>query len=172
MFMFISLLAASVDGFICGLMIGGVGVKFRFTDFVKSFGIIFLCCCAAAVTGNLLAYTQLQLYINIVGVAVMLLLGISCLSANTEVANKEVQRTDIMAFSVAMDASVVCLYLAMCGYNIIFIAFVSASLHSVLMYIAAFISNKVIKERWIFCTRYISGIGFLCMALIKLINLE
>lgn len=172
MFMFLSLLAASVDGFVCGFTIGTMGVKFRFKDFIRTFCIIFMCCCVAAVAGNLLAYTKLQFCINILGVAVMLGLGMSCLCSDITDIHNEIKRIDLLALSVAADAGVVCLYLAMCGYNIVIIAFISAFLHSRLMAVAAFISNKVIKEKWIFYTRYVSGLIFLCMAFVKLINLQ
>lgn len=166
--MFLSLLAASADGFICGFIIGGMGVKFRFSDFLKSFAIIFICCIAAATAGNMLAQTQLQKYIDILGIAVMLCLARSAFRGNIEF---KASQTELMALSVATDASAVCLYLAMCGYNIVFISFISAVLHSVLMAAAAVISGKIIKAEWLFCTRYIAGVIFLSMAFVKAINL-
>lgn len=162
--MFFSLLAASIDGFITGFLLGGLGIKLRIKDVFSSFAIIFLCCIVASVTGSFLAQTQLKLYLNIFGVGVMLFLAWTALDNKTI---KPTGKITAVSLSVAVDAGIACMYLCMCGYNLWVVSAVSALLHSGLMATAAAISKRVIRTNWVRYTRYISAGFFIIMAVIK-----
>ncbi len=165
MFMFFSLLAASVDGFICGFILSGLGVKIRFKDFFVSFGVILLCCITASFTGNYIAHTQLQRYINIMGVFILLWLAMSAFYAESMP-----RYTDIApaSLSVAVDASVACLYLSMQGYNIFAVSIVCTLMHCILMTIANIISHRFIKPKYFKYIRFLAGIFFIISAVLKL----
>lgn len=169
MFMFFSLLTASIDGFICGFALSGLGVKFRFKDSVISFTTIAICCLTAALRGKYLSLTQFQKYINLFGCIVLLYLALSALVTDNKA---NVQKNIIKAsFSVAADASVACLYLAMLDYNIFAIAFISAFLHSVLMVAANIFAYKIIKTRYLIYVRYLAAVLFILMAFSKLTDI-
>ncbi len=167
MFMFFSLLAASVDGFVSGFMTGSMGIEFNLKAMMHSFIIIFLCCMAASVAGSCLARTQLGQYINILGVAVMLFLGWTALSEDSHTINRQSKITAV-SLAVAADASVACLYLAMCGYNVWVVSAISAGLHCGLMALASAISHRIIKQEWLKYMKYISAAFFMIMAFHKL----
>ena len=76
-----------------------------------------------------------------------------------------------LALAVAMDAAVVCIYLAMSGYNLWAVSFIGALLHSILMIAGSHAAVKIVREQWIIYTRYIAGMIFLLMAFGKAINL-
>ncbi|MBR4035974.1 MAG: hypothetical protein IKJ05_04490, partial [Oscillospiraceae bacterium] len=103
--MFFSLLAASIDGFVTGFLLGGLGIKLRIKDIFYSFAIIFLCCMVASVTGSFLAQTQLKLYLNIFGVGVMLFLAWTALDNKTI---KPTGKITAVSLSVAVDAGIAC----------------------------------------------------------------
>ena len=166
--MFFSLLAASIDGFVTGFLLGGLGIKLRIKDIFYSFAIIFLCCMVASVTGSFLAQTQLKLYLNIFGVGVMLFLAWTALDNKTI---KPTGKITAVSLSVAVDAGIACMYLCMCGYNLWLVSAVSALLHSGLMAAAAAISHKILKTGWIKYTRYISASFFIVIAAIKITEL-
>ena len=170
MFVFLSLLAASVDGFISGFLIGGMGIKLSFKDILSSFSIIFLCCITASAAGKYLSQTQLGQYLDIMGVLVMLFLAWTALSGKIQSISHN-SKIAAISLSVAADASVVCLYLAMCGYNIWFVSAVSAWLHSGLMAVSAAISHRIIRQDWLVYTKYISAIFFATMAICKIVTL-
>lgn len=171
MFLFFSLLAASIDGFICGFITGASGVKFTYKDFFNSLAVIFLCCVTAAFAGRQIALTTVSKYIDLLGVVVMLVLAMSAFRSAWINENMPQSGVLTLAFSVAMDASAVCLYLAMDGYNVLLVSAMSAVMHSVLMAVAAHISNRIIKDRWEVYTRYLAGIIFLAMAVYKYFHL-
>ena len=165
MFMLLSLLSASVDGFICGFALSGLGIKIRFKEFFISFTIIFLSCIAASIQGKYLAYTRLDRYINLFGGCVMLYLARSTLTSASE---KTVHSNIAYAsLSVAADASVACLYLAMYGYSILTIAFISAFLHSILMYLANLLAYRIIKPGYLKYISYMACGLFIAMAVSK-----
>lgn len=170
MFMFFSLLAASVDGFVSGFVTGSMGIKFNLKAVVHSFIIIFLCCMAASVAGSYLARTQLGQYINVLGVAVMLFLGWTALSEDSQTINRQ-SKIAAISLAVAADASVACLYLAMCGDDIWVVSAISAGLHCGLMALASAISHRIIKQQWLTYMKYISAAFFIIMAFQKLIEL-
>ncbi|MBR6610453.1 MAG: hypothetical protein IKK99_09600 [Oscillospiraceae bacterium] len=170
MFMFLSLLAASADGFISGFVMGTLGTKLKLKDNFLSFSIIFTCCMAASTAGKLLAQTSLAKYINMLGVAIMLLLAYTAFTEKTAKIPSS-GRTAAISLSVAADASIVCLYLAMCGYNIFTLSAISAFLHCLLMAIGAKISNKITERHNFFYARYIRSAFFAIMALWKLVNI-
>ena len=167
MFLFCSLLAASIDGFVCGFLAGATGVKFSVKEFIKSFIIIFICCIIAALIGIYITYTAIGKYIDMSGVIIMLILAASSL--------RDTQTDDIilqssitaLALSVAADASVVCMYLAMDGHSILYVSFISALMHSGLMTTAAYISRSIISEKMLVYTKYISRAIFFIMAVYK-----
>ena len=167
--MFYSLLAASIDGFICGFVLSGLGVKIKFKEFLISFAVIFICCISASFRGKYLAYTQLNSYINLFGGCVMLYLAISFFVSNN---NKAVYNNIICtSFSVAADASVTCLYLAMYGYSIFSVATVSAFLHSILMLVANLLAYKIVKPCWLKYINYLACGIFIYMSVVKFISI-
>ena len=163
--MFFSLLAASVDGFICGFILSGLGVKIRFKDFIISFGVILLCCITASFAGNYIAHTELQRYINIMGVFILLWLAMSAFYAES-VPNY----TDIAtaSLSVAVDASVACLYLSMAGHNIFKVSVLCTLMHCILMYSANIISYRFIEPQYFKYIRFSAGVFFIISAILKL----
>lgn len=169
MFLIFSILAVSIDGFISGFVIAGIGINFDFKDLIKSLGVIFICCIAASFMGQNLAVIYAKKYINILGVLVMLYLAWHTLFI-TDDSDGHLNIYTI-AMSVAADAGIVCIYLAMDGYNLFLISTLSALMHSVLMAAGAKISNIIIKEHRESYTRYTSAAIFLCMALYKLSEL-
>ena len=163
--MFFSLLAASVDGFICGFVLSGLGVKIRFKEFLISFAVIFICCISASFRGKYLAYTRLDRYINLLGGCVMLYLAVSAILSAREIpVHSNITQASL---SVAADASVACLYLAMYGHSIFIIATVSAFLHSVLMWCANLLAYKIIKPSILKYISYLASGIFIYMAIIK-----
>lgn len=165
--MFFSLLAASIDGFVCGFLLSGLGVKIKFKDFLISFSVIITCCVTASILGKYLAYTHLDRYINAIGGFIMIYLAISALySDNHKIISHSIIHTSL---SVAADASLACLYLAMFGYSIITIAFFSAVLHCTLMTIANVSAYRIIKSQYLEYTRYLSSGLFFIMGIIRLL---
>jgi len=166
LFLFFSLFAASIDGFVSGLLIAGMGINFGFKDFLKAFGIIFVCCLAAACSGNILPAELYGKYINIIGEGLMLYLARNALTGNE--ARHNSSSIYAVSLSVAADAAIVCIYLAACGYDIFTISLVSAVMHAVLMEAGEKISHRIIKHKWELYTRYISAAIFTAMAVYKL----
>ena len=167
--MFFSLLAASVDGFICGFVLSGLGVKIKFKEFLISLTVIFICCTTASLRGKYLAYTQLDRYINLFGGCVMLYLAASAALSTREIT---IPSNIIQAsLSVAADASIACLYLAMYGYSIFTIATISAFLHSVLMWGANLLAYRIIKPCWLRYINYLACGFFLTMAILKFVSI-
>ena len=166
--MFFSLLAASVDGFICGFILSGLGVKIRFKEFIISFGVILLCCITASFSGHYIAHTELQRYINIIGVFILLWLTMSALCPESMPSYAGITTASI---SVAVDASVVCLYLGMAGYNIFMISILCALMHCILMVCANIVSYKLINPDYLKYIRFPAGIFFIISAILKLNNI-
>ncbi len=166
LFLFFSLLAASIDGFISGLLIAGMGINFGFKDFLKALTVIFVCCIAAACTGNILTGDVYNRYISITGGALMLYLARNALAEK----GNDCDHSNIYAvsLSVAADAAVVCIYLAACGYNVLLISFSAAVMHAGLMAAGEKISHRIIRQRREKYTRYISAAIFTAMAVYKL----
>ena len=165
MFMFFSLLAASVDGFICGFILSGLGIKISFKDSLVSLGIIFICCITAAIAGKYMAHTDLQQYLNITGVFMLLWLAMASFRAEDISAFTNVYTASL---SVAVDAAIACLYLSLQGYNILTVSVLSALMHSSLMVIANIISHKIVKPEYFKYLRFSAGIFFILAAVIKL----
>ena len=65
LFVFFSLLAASIDRFVSGFIVSSLAVKFKIKEFILSFVIIFLCCLVASAAGNYLSYTDISKYSRI-----------------------------------------------------------------------------------------------------------
>ena len=165
MFMFFSLLAASVDGFICGFILSGLGIKISFKDSLVSLGIIFICCITAAITGNYMAHTDLQQYLNIAGIFILLLLAMASFRAEDISGCTNIYTASL---SVAMDAAIACLYLSIQGYSILTVSVLSALMHSSLMIMANIISHKIIKAEYFKYMRFSAGVFFVVSAILKL----
>jgi hypothetical protein len=163
--MFFSLLAASVDGFICGFILSGLGIKINFKDSMISLGIIFMCCVTAAITGNYMAHTDLQQYLNIISIFMLLWLAMASFRAENV---SEYTNIYTASLSVAMDASVACLYLSIQGYNIITVSILCALMHSNLMIIANIVAHKLIRPEYFKYLRFSAGIFFIVSAVMKL----
>ena len=171
MFLFLSLLAASVDGFICGFLIGGAGIKFRRKEALQSRIIIFACCFFAALSGNFMSHIA-AVYINFIGAVLMMYLAFAAVKSAK--GKSRLGRTGVwaIAVSVAADASVVCMYLGACGYNILYISLISAFLHRILMSAGAVLSGAVITSRREKAAKYISARLFFALALYKIIDIK
>ena len=163
MFMLFSLLAASVDGFLCGFAMNGIGIKLGKKEFFSSFMIIFVCCFISAIAGRYVARAQIDSVLNIIGGSIMLWLAVAGLLNDSKVHSSIVSAS----FAVAADASAACLYLAIYGYSPVAVAFVSAFLHSGLMLVANRTADKLIKPEWLTATRYMASGFFAIMAFMK-----
>ena len=96
------------------------------------------------------------------------------LAASAALSTKEITiHSNIIqaSLSVAADASVACLYLAMYGHSIFIIATVSAFLHSVLMWCANLLAYKIIKPSILKYISYLASGIFIYMAIIKFISI-
>ena len=158
-----------MDGFICGFVLSGLGVKIKFKEFLISLTVIFICCTTASLRGKYLAYTQIDRYINIFGGCVLLYLAVVSLWSENQI--KTSKSIAHISLSVAADASVACLYLAMYGYSILTIAILSAFLHCVLMYMANVLAYTIVKPFHLKYTRYLSCGIFAFMAVAKFIGI-
>ena len=166
MFLFFSLLAASIDGFVSGLLIAGMGINFTVRDFLKSLTVIFICCISAAFLGKFLAGEVYSRYISTAGAMLMIYLAWNALK-DTEI-SCSYGSIYAISLSVAADAAIVCIYLAACGYNILSISVAAAVMHACLMTIGEKISGRIIKHRRKKYTKYISAAIFATMAVYKL----
>lgn len=168
--MLFSLLAASIDGFLCGFAAGTLDVEMKFKDAFLSFIIIFICCMCACVTGNVFIQPNLEKYLDITGVAVMFFLAYTAF--NDSMAKiKPGSKIATISRSVAVDASIACMYMVMCGYNMFTVSFISAVLHCCLLYLGIKISHKIIKENILKYARYMRSAFFMTMALWKLVHI-
>ena len=166
MFVLFSILAASIDGFVSGILIAGMGVKPGFRQFLYSFAIIFTCCLMAACGGNILQMTGFVKYINISGAVIMTFLAINAFVAENE--NSNSYNIHAVSLSVAADAAIVCIYLAAEGHSVMLISTLSAFLHSMLMAFGVVLSSRVISKSAQKYTGYISAAIFAAMAIYKL----
>ncbi len=168
MFLFLSVFAASIDGFVSGIVAGTAGIKMTVKTCIKVFGIIFLCCMAASLPGAGFDFSYAERYINLLGVFIMFYLCIKCLYTK----ESENRHTSIysLAFYTALDASVVCVYLSLEGYNFFAISALAAFLHSILMAAGIKLANLIIKKKREIYTKYISAVMFGFMGLYKLIE--
>ena len=164
--MFFSLLAASIDGFISGFALGTTGIKFRIKDIFTACGIIFICCLTASLRGKYLAQTQLDNFLYLIGGCIMLWLAFITLLGNSQ---NTTAATGIASasLSVAADASLACLYLAIYGYNILLLAAISAFLHCLLMAFGSISAQKLIKPAFFIYCKYMAGIFFFILAITK-----
>ncbi len=167
MFLVISLLASSIDGFICGFLVKSTGIKFSKNDYFKIFLIIFSCCLTASISGKILYRNTLSSYINYFGGFVMLYLAYSTYKSED---NNSLKNPATISISLATDASIVCMYLGMSGYNFIAVSLLSAIIHTTLMLAGAVVSKITTGERFSTKARYIARIMFLSMAVYKFIK--
>lgn len=165
MFVIMSLLASSIDGFVWGFLLKSIGVEFDKKDYLKILFTIFVCCLAACETGKIFSHTKLTVYINLIGAVVMIYLAVSALVKKE---NSNFGGVYAVAVSVAADAGIVCLYLGMSGYNIVAVALTSRVMHTFLMKMGDILSHRLIGEKFSRVSRYISRGIFLFMAIIKL----
>ena len=164
--MFFSLLAASIDGFICGFALSTIGVKFKVRDTFISFGTIFICCLMASLRGKYLAQTQIDNLIYLIGGCIMLCLAFITLTQNDHSFTSGASIATA-SLSVAADASMACLCLALYGYNIVLLAGLSAFLHCLLIIIGSMSAQKIIKPALVLYCKYMAGLFFLVMAITK-----
>ena len=170
LFVFFSLLAASIDRFVSGFIVSSLAVKFKIKEFIVSFVIIFLCCLIASAAGNYLSYTDISKYINYMGVVVMLWLAFSAIQPENR--NSINNSIVTISFSVAADAAVVCLYLSICGSNPVLLSLVSAILHSSFLSFGINLGQYIISEKWLAYTKYTAAVFFAIMAVSKIIALH
>ena len=97
----------------------------------------------------------------------MIYLAISALYSDK---HKVISRSIIhTSLSVAADAALACLSLAMYGYSIFTVAFLSAVLHCTLMAIANTSAHRIIKTAYLEYTRYLSSGLFFIMGIVRLL---
>ena len=77
LFIFASLLAASIDACLRGFLLGKIAIKYRFVDYFKIFIIIFLVCALACFLGDEINQIYSRRYLNIIGGFLMLFLSAS-----------------------------------------------------------------------------------------------
>ncbi len=169
MFILLSIFAASIDGFVSGIVAGGAGIKMDFNNCIKVFVIIFICCVAVSLPGDICDTRYVEKYIGYVGAALMFYLSGRVLLCEDE----EKSHTGIisLAFYTALDAAVLCVYLVLEGYSIFAISFLSAFLHSALMATGAKLTNILIKSKREMYTKHISAVLFAIMGFYKLYEL-
>lgn len=160
-----------MDGFICGFLIGGAGIKFGRKEAAQTGGIIFTCCFFAAMSGNFLSHIA-AVYINLIGAALMMYLSFMAVKSARGQAEMSSGGVWAIAVSVAADASVVCMYLGACGYNILYISALSAALHCILMSMGAALSSRVLPARREKTAKYISALLFFVIAIYKIVDIK
>ncbi|MBR5520564.1 MAG: manganese efflux pump [Oscillospiraceae bacterium] len=169
MFLFLSIFAASFDGFVCGVLAAGMGSKTSYKEIFKATGIIFTCCITASLAGSLLPINQSNLYLNLTGSLMMIYLAVSALLKIPE--KYEHSNIYIIALSVAADASMVCLYLAITGYNLIVISLLSAILHGIMLATGISFTSKISRYCCTKHAQYIAAVIFIAMAIYKLTDI-
>lgn len=172
MYIFFSLLGSSIDGFICGCLLKGLGLSFRKKEFASYFCIISVCCFLSGLAGKIFSYTYLARYIDLLGLILMLFLAYTAfVNAKKDIGKLNKMGDSAMAFSVAADASVVCMYLGLSGANIYLISLISGLMHCVLIYAGSRLSDYLVKPSARKKVSLTSGIMFLVMAMYKLKSL-
>lgn len=168
MFLFISLLASSIDGFVIGFLLTFSGIKYNTKDYIKIYIIIFLSCFISSSFGKFIS-EELSAYIRLLGIFIMLFLGISSLlDKSTE--NKSLHSPAAIALTVSADAGIVCIYLGMCRYNLLFISFLCAVLHTVFIYSGNYISSRITNQEHSQKAKIISGLLFIAIAISRLLQ--
>ena len=133
--------------------------------------IIFACCFFAALSGNFLSHVA-AIYINFIGAALMMYLAFMAVKSAKDQTKMNSGGVWAISVSVAADASVVCMYLGACGYNILYISALSALLHGVLMTMGAELSGLIITSRREKAAKYISAALFFAIAVYKIVDMK
>lgn len=166
MFIFASLLAASIDACLQGFLLGKIEINYSFWDYLKIFVVIFFVCALACLLGDEINRFYSRRYLNIVGGFLMLFLSFSAFNGARK--NKPPKGSlPAMALSVARDGAAVCMYLAFSGYDILFVSFFSALFH-ILMLWAGATASKILKfKSGGTVGKYFSAVIFFIMAIYK-----
>lgn len=168
----LGLIGSSIDGFVCGYLIKNLGVAFGKKKWINMFSVIMVCCFVAALGGRLLSYTEIEKYVDVLGVILMLCLAFSSFQGiYTQRENKSNLSVNLLALSLSADASIVCMYLGLEGANIFAIAIMSATLHCIFLAIGSRLSSLVTKTTIQLRAKVMAASVFLIIALIKLIGL-
>ena len=143
----------------------GMRIKLTIKAFIKITAIIFICCITASLRGNMLTERVMDRYINCAGAVLMLYLSLNALKC------RQHHRFNIyaVAFSVAMDAAAVCIYLAACGYNIFYVSGIASLMHAIMISLGEKMSVTA-THQWKGQTHYISCAIFFAMAVYKLME--
>lgn len=172
MYVVLGLVGSSIDGFISGFLIKNLGVKLGKRQWINIFGVISMCCFLAALAGRILSYTHIEKYIDLLGVMLMLCLAFSAFQGiynDSTIKNKI--SVNLLAFSLAADASIVCMYLGLSGANIFAIAIASGALHCGFLQFGIKLSGIVTKTATAQLKAKMLAAGvFLFIALLKLIS--
>ena len=163
--MTINILAASLDGFVSGIVIASIQQKTGYREFFKVFGIVFACCYTAAYSGYILSLCNIQRYTSIAAAIILLYLAVKPFVFKGRSIESGLYA---VSFSVAADASVVCIMLAADGYSILLTSFLSAITHSLFMFCGIKISKAVLRDKFSRYMEYISSFLFLLMAIYKM----
>lgn len=166
MFIFASLLAASIDACLRGFLLGKIEIKYRFVDYFKIFVIIFLVCALACFLGDEINQIYSRRYLNIIGGFLMLFLSASAFNGARK-SKLPKGSLPVMALSLARDGAAVCMYLAFSGYDILFVSFFSALFHILMLWAGVAASKFFAFKREGAIGKYFSALVFFLIAVYK-----
>ncbi len=166
MFLFMNIFAASIDGFLRGILISGLKIPFKTKEFIKSFAIIFICCFTLSIATKQAFLVAGNKYIDTFGILVMIYLAVK--SLQTEKDGKKPVNISAVALSVAVDAAVVSMYLSTEGYSPLYVSFICSLSHCILLFLGAKLASRLIKNKWEKYTKYFSRRIFGFIAVYKI----
>lgn len=170
MFLFFSLLASSIDGFICGLALGSAGFKITLSDGAVCFVTIFCCCFSAAAFGGIMTAGAVAAYLDIAGALIMTALAIGAVRNRFDNSRHKARTVGAVGLSLAADASIVCVYLGISGFNCAAVAFISAAMHCILISTGCLLAGKIHPKKNGAGLKYLAGAIFSVMAAYKLLR--
>ncbi len=166
MFLFINIMAASIDGFLRGILISGLKIKFGYKEFIKSFLIIFSCCLILSIATKYTFFIIGNKYIDIFGILIMIYLAVK--SRLSEEKSDRPVNISAIALSVAVDAAVVSMYLSTEGFSPFYVSFLCALSHCMLLLLGNKLASTLIKKEWEKYTKYFSRRIFSFIAAYKI----
>ena len=144
MFIFASLLAASIDACLRGFLLGKIEIKYR--DEINQI------------------YSRR--YLNIIGGFLLIFLSASAFNGARK--NKLPKGSlPVMALSLARDGAAVCMYLAFSGYDILLVSFFSALFHILMLWAGVVASKFFSFKNEGAIGKYFSALVFFLIAIYK-----
>ena len=165
-----SLLGSSIDGLICGFLIVTLGIKLSKKNYLNFFIIISGICFVTSFAGSVIKqFTDIELYTNIVGAALMLWLSYGAFKSCNESETLDTDfNVNLLALALAIDSGVVSMYLGLCDFKPSLIALYNGILHCALIFIGTHIASSVTEEKLQKRTKLLSAFIFLLLGLSKL----